>query len=281
MSDGSVRMSIPDFVNPNTIHLNEKLIIHLDDQAGMDQSVIEKIFSSANLHGRILIILHIFEIPASGNSGQTMPINALNYELQREQEYGNFEYFRDYLESDLSWDCSIQIANFFCANYNKYPAYFHYLLGHELGHAQICVDDADLHFFYCLIQKHFKCASGQCLENHEYPHEKLFDQYGLYIMEQSFSRNELLKQCSCLLNDNKAPNDYKLESRFNSLENLQTEKDLSGLRQEMVSFSRSFKDQLKDCWIESRKRPSTERDLVDNYFNDEKFEMQFNQSPLI
>jgi len=98
------------------------------------------------------------------------------------------------------WDCGIAIDKEICDCINQFPAYFAYILGHELGHAHICLSDFDLHVVMCLIDMFIeKVSNGEITQWYERPHEKRFEQFGIYIAEQLFTRDKLNEEIKRLL----------------------------------------------------------------------------------
>ena len=104
------------------------------------------------------------------------------------------EYTRiGYQNSDYKWDCFIAISGKWCDRRDKYPACFAYLIGHELGHAKVCLSDRCLHIHCCLIQSNIKRASfGKIKYCHELPHEKLFDKFGKFLAHKFFKQENLI-----------------------------------------------------------------------------------------
>jgi hypothetical protein len=99
------------------------------------------------------------------------------------------------------WDVRVAFSKQACLRYGEFPAYFCYLIGHELGHAKICLSDPVLHIHYCLIQEHIKSASKNKISMwHQIPHELRFDQFGLYLSERLWARNKLNGELEILLN---------------------------------------------------------------------------------
>ena len=177
-----------------------------------------------------------------------LPYNADAIILARSlREYAkNFRVFDNYLE--INWDFGIAISKKYCLIYKAYPAYFAYLLGHELGHANICADDISLHVFYCLIQEHIKTASnGEVSSWHVLPHEVKFDQFGLYIAEALFGREKIDNEIKSLLDD-ESRDDSEILSLMLMLKGTT---DLSNLRDELVAFAKPYRTELIESWEKS------------------------------
>ena len=149
------------------------------------------------------------------------------------------------------WECGVAISKQECDLYDEYPAFFTYLLGHELGHLQACLTDITLHVHYCLIQCAIWDASKSRIEfPYELPHERLFDQYGIYIAERFFLRTKL----NIEINQRLALPDCSDVPRLKEMLQLSGTKDVSGLRNEIVKFSRPYKSGLIECWKKLKKK---------------------------
>lgn len=218
----------------------ENLILIND--ANIDEAFVSKILGHAGLNKeKILLRLMDGYLPDNAPAN-ILPRNLLKYAQ-------DFHILDNYL--DLDWEIGIAISKRYCLNYNSYPAYFSYLLGHELGHATVCLNDLDLHVFYCLIQKHIKLVSaGNVTAWHELPHEIIFDQFGLYIAEMLFDREKIDHEIRLLLGDHSREDLARLEQMLS----LRGSKDLGHLRADLLDFTKPYKDKLIEYWEESVRR---------------------------
>jgi len=214
----------------------EELILIND--AKVDEALVSKIIEQAALtQGKILLRLMDGCLP-DNNAGSTTPRSLLKY-------YQNFHMFDNYLNHD--WEIGIAISGKYCLSYNSFPAYFSYLLGHELGHAAVCINDLDLHVFYCLIQGHIKKASaGNVTAWHQLPHEIIFDRFGLYIAEMIYGREKTDRDIKLLLADRSRKDLNRLEQMLR----LNGSKDLGNLWKDLLNFARPYKDELIKCFEE-------------------------------
>ena len=136
-------------------------------------------------------IVMVFGGDDTGSLGECMPRSILKYT-------GRGQFFQEFL--DDNWDVGIIIYPKAYYYYKNYPAFFAYLLGHELGHAYVCLTDIQLHLFYCLIQDYIcEASNGKVRRWDQLPHEILFDQYGLYIAELIYLREEINNN-KCIIN---------------------------------------------------------------------------------
>jgi hypothetical protein len=209
------------------------------NDANVDEKFVLKIIAQADLN-KVAILLRLmgFSLPEE-DAGNTLPRSLLKYEQ-------DFHIFDNYL--DIDWEIGIAISKKNCLLYNSFPAYFSYLLGHELGHATVCMNDLDLHVFYCLIQNYIKIASAENITNwHELPHEIIFDQFGLYIAEMLFGRKIVDYEIELLLKD---PFRDDLD-RLKLMLTLRGSKDLGRLRTDLLDFIKPHEGKLKESWEES------------------------------
>ena len=147
--------------------------------------------------------------------------------------------------NSTSWDCCIAISYKWCASRNKFPAYFSYLLGHEFGHAFICLSDISLHIHCCLIRRCIKLASKHKITlPHELPNEQLFDQFGKYLSRELHGQEKLydeIQQLKTTANDIERKN-------LTQIEDLNPSRNFNELRKTMIDFSMPYKDELIECW---------------------------------
>lgn len=130
-----------------------------------------------------------------------------------------------------------------------------YLLGHEFGHAYICLSDISLHIHCCLIRLRIKPASkNKVTRPHELPNEQLFDQFGKYLSQKLHGSEKLYDEIRKLKT---TADDIEIKN-LEQIENLPPSRNFSELRKTVVNFSKPYKDELIDCWkhldTEARKR---------------------------
>lgn len=220
----------------------------LDNKSDIATSDILNILNKANLpSGKIVLLLTERKLDSLG---ECVPKCLLDYARRR-------NFFINYACD--KWDCGVILSPKTCNFYFNYPAYFLYLLGHELGHAQVCLTDLFLHIHYCLIQEFIKEASNEVISKwHQLPHEIKMDQYGLFFAELFYTRDEVNQQISAIMG---LPN-CKDKGRLEQLLRLPASKDLSKLRTEIIKFSLPYKDNLIRLWEEDRRESLEENDLA-------------------
>lgn len=166
-------------------------------------------------------------------------------------------FFREYLNE--KWDAGVIIYPKACKYYEDYPAFFTYLLGHEFGHAYVCLTDERLHLFYCLIQDFIRKASkGKVTRWDQLPHEVLFDQYGLYITELLYSREEINRQFEMIIK----MGDCGDKKRLNKLLSMSPTCDFSKLWNDLIKFCLPFKESLIRLWKEDAENTMLAKELA-------------------
>lgn len=197
-------------------------------------SLVEKY---ANLpKGRVLLVFSDGPL-VKNRYGQCIPKSFRKYAPASTKVYYPFY--------NTDWVCGVALSLESCLMRKNFPAFFTYFLGHELGHAYICLSDINLHIFCCLIEDFFyKVAPNEISCVHEFPHEKRFDQYGIYIAKCLYSRDELNKEITELLDD---PN-HKDHKCLKAMLSLTSTNVLSDLKSELISFAKPYKDKLIKLW---------------------------------
>lgn len=197
-------------------------------------SLVEKY---ANLpKGRVLLVFSDGPL-VKNRYGQCIPKSFRKYAPASTKVYYPFY--------DTDWVCGVALSLESCLMRKDFPAFFTYLLGHELGHAYICLSDMNLHIFCCLIKDFFyKVAPNKISWVHEFPHEKRFDQFGIYIAEHLFSRNKINNEIRDLLKD-PSREDHEWLKFMLSLESINTFDDLND---SLISLVKPYKDKLIELW---------------------------------
>lgn len=200
-------------------------------QIDLEQGYLDHIVELANLpSGTILLLFHDYGI--GDRNGGTIPKSLIKYNT-------SMAVFNLYPTDP--WDCWVMLSKEVCDRKEQYPAFFTYLLGHEFGHAHICLTDVRSHIHSCLIDMFIRDASeGKITANYVSPHETLFDQFGIYIAERIFSRGKLNNEIEKLLNE---PNrrDYNHLAMMISLPGTNV---LNNLKNKLVSISKPYKDKF-------------------------------------
>lgn len=218
-----------------TIRIENKANIEIDNNH------LTRIVTEATLPpGELILVFNDAPLPDS-NQGTCVPRALLSFS-------------RSYAticrgQSISNWDVCIAISDRYCGLQAQYPAYFTYLIGHELGHAKICLLDIALHIHYCLIQDHIKGAShNEIAQWYELPHERCFDRFGIYLCEKLYSRSQLNLEIERLI----ANPDCKDHERLHMMLSLDASDVLDHLREEIIRFSLPFKSALILSWKKER-----------------------------
>ncbi len=205
----------------------------------LEEYFLEKFNSYANLpEGLISLVFHEDSLPEN-NQGVCVPFKLLSFATDF-KEICN-------CSNSAEWDCCVVLDKKWCISRDKYPAYFTYLLGHEFGHAYICLADIYLHLHCCLIDRFIISASKEKIQyQHELPNEQLFDQFGKYLSFKLHGDKKLETEINLL---KKTAHDIE-KSRLEMIQNLTPEKELNGLRKSIIDFSKAYKNELIKCWKE-------------------------------
>jgi hypothetical protein len=214
--------------------------VALINQAGVDPERLGRIVEAADLPaGDIRLIV--------GDSKLTQDFQGVCIARPFARYAGNLHGLADHLAE--SWDCGVIIGSRWAARELEFPAYFAYLLGHELGHAKTVLSDLTLTVYEDLILRYVQRASGRGgWRWDEMPHEIRYDRFGKAVAEDVYGPAELAKEVQCLL-DRGLSND---EARLRNLLVLAAEKELVGLRQELADFARPYKAEFLKLWKEDQ-----------------------------
>ena len=227
----------------------------------LDEEYLNRFISYTNpSDGNIVLVLHDNSLPEN-NQGVCCPSQLKEFA----SEYLDIDPF---LRSNR-WDCLVAIANKWCIKWDVYPAYFTYLLGHEFGHAHICISDIALHIHCCLVHDWIKAASRNEIQFQRFlPNEQLFDQYGKFLSIQMHGDEKLNFEIDSI---KKGIGVNDLE-RLKSIKELAPKHELDGLRDLLVTFSLPYKEELIKCWQMDVQQNGSESlaSYINNY--DELFE---------
>lgn len=156
---------------------------------------------------------------------------------------------------DCKWDCYIAISREWYDKRNTYPAYFAYLMGHELGHAMIYFSERLLHIHCCLIENYIKGASeGKIKYRYECPHEILCDRFGKHFSTRLYDEDTLLQE---LKEIKRQSCDTDERVRLESVQKSEPTDNLEGLKGDLIRFSIPYKPELIKRWEESIEKDGT------------------------
>ena len=203
-------------------HLNEEFLRRVVDEANFPS-------------GKILLVLND-EPLLDDHLGECIPKKLLKYAP-------DVRVFDQYKKQD--WDCGIAVSEKACDLREQLPAYFTHTLGHELGHAYVCLANVDLHIHCCLIHS-FICeaSNGKITQPSELPDEELFDKFGVYVAERLFSRKELNAQINQRIKMLSSKNTFHFEKMIS----LSGSSNFGNLRDSLIDFSMPYKDKLLELW---------------------------------
>ncbi len=160
------------------------------------------------------------------------------------------------------WDCYIAISEEWCEKKDKYPAYFTYLIGHELGHAKIWLSDSGLFEFCWLIHLYLveRSKQGERILLHEFPEESHCDHFGVYLCEKLSLRSQLNREIIEMISEDSC----KDRERLQWLLTISGSDDLDKLRADLVNSFRPQRPDLIDYW-EKRKQNNRITCLTQKY----------------
>lgn len=233
--------------------MNQTILIN---DANIDIEIIEKILEAAELpKAKILLILSDGYL--SGEYlGCCIPRDLIKYQ-------NSIGVFIPYLQQ--KWDCVVALSVKACNYRYSHEAYFAYLLGHELGHAHVCIRDISTHIFSCILQPPFICEASkkQVKFWHELPHEKLFDRFGIFTTQSIFNHDQIYSEIQSLMN---VP-ECKDKDRLDMMLSLPPFDGFDGLRNELVTFAIPYKDELVKLWRDELSTATTPTllELIDDF----------------
>jgi hypothetical protein len=158
------------------------------------------------------------------------------------QVLGNIGGLEHHLED--AWDCGVLIHPKWAVRQASYPAYFAYLLGHELGHAKTALSDPGLVVMEALIFDVPAVSGRDGWHQADLPHERRYDQFGLAVADQTHGLAALHQEVQSLL----ASGIEQDEERLKRMLTLEPRLGLDGLWEELAEFSLPCKQALVDKW---------------------------------
>ncbi len=234
--------------------------IIFDNKAQIDfsEGCLLRVKSEAHLpSGPILLVLSDRAL-CDNNLGECIPRALLKYAPGE-------RVFDQHKSQD--WDCGIAVSKKVCLLKEQYPAYFAYILGHELAHAFVCLTDISIHIQSSLVEKFIRDASeDRITQATELPDEVLSDRFGIHIAERIFSREKLNADITHLL---KMPNckDAVRLRKVLSLSGSSNLGDLRRLRDDLVAISKPYKARLIELWEKdvAKRGSGSLASLIDDY----------------
>lgn len=238
-----------------------KVILKNSAKIEIEGKYLEEFCSFANLPiGSILLVLHDSPLPEN-NQGVCVASQLMNFASE-------FVGICS-CSTAITWDCCVAIAKKWCISRDEFPSYFTYLLGHEFGHAYICLSDIALHIHCCLIKYWIRTASKNVIQlPHELPNEKLFDQFGKYLSFKLHGDKKLEYEINSL---KETAGDIE-KQHLEMIQKVSPKREFNGLRETMIDFSKAYKDELIKCWKEDLDENGSDSlaSLISDY--DELFE---------
>jgi|GEM_PF-3597615 hypothetical protein len=149
------------------------------------------------------------------------------------------------------WEYAILISNKLWEMRNEYPAYFTYLLGHELGHVIIMSTDKDFHILSCITYDYL----GNCnknIKNYELAFEEACDEFGKYVSELIHSKDKLNDELEKLITSDNVKNFGRLKNlmKLSGTEAIDTNK----VKNDLIKFCQPYRDCLITVWKKEKVR---------------------------
>lgn len=148
---------------------------------------------------------------------------------------------------DVPWECGVTIGRQWAERHRAFPAYFSYLLAHELGHAKTYLSDPLTAAYETFITSHFRAAGCNTTQWHDLPQERRCDQFAKAIVHELHGPELFLQELSELTQAVLGA----LE-RLEFLVGLAARKDLEGLRADLAEFALPCKERLIEIWKGAR-----------------------------
>ena len=210
-------------------------------RAAVDESAIEDIVDAADLpSGRIGLIV--------GDKTIEPEYQGLSIPRRFASGLGNLYGLEEFL--DEPWDCGVLIALRWAARQAEFPAYFAYVLGHELGHATTALTNLSHVAFEELILRFVpRIVNDREWRWDDMPHEVRYDQFGMAIAEELFGPAHVETEFSRLIEARLSED----EERLHGVLTLPPRKDLDGIVEELAEFSLPHREVLLRMWTAERR----------------------------
>ncbi len=208
--------------------------LSLHDRTGLSDTEVRRIVALVDLPpGRLLVCL--------GDESLDPAYQAVTVAHAHIRYLANIDGLDHFL--DVAWDCGILIGSPACKLQSRFPAYFAYVLAHELGHAATVLTDPSITAYEHLITTGMARLSPG-LRWHELPHEARYDQLGLAVAELAYGRARVEADFNAII-DGGLVND---SARLRKLLTAQPKRSLIGLEEDLASFTRPYRQELLAIW---------------------------------
>lgn len=220
---------------------NRMAIVTLIDQQGVGTDPVDAIVTEAKLPpGSILVVLGDSLLDPRFQ-GMTIARAHIRFDASI---YG----LEDWLQEP--WDCGVSIGPHWAERQGAFPAYFAYLLAHELGHATTVLSDLELICFEELIVRYIHVVEKERWD--DLPHEVRYDQFGMAVAEAIYGRAEVESEFASIIEKGVTNDVPRIEKALS----LEPRHSLDGLRQDLASFCQPYREALLEIWREQRAGPT-------------------------
>ncbi len=208
------------------------LLLH--NPSGLSEMEVKRVVALADLPPGLLLLY-------LGDDTLEADYQAVTIARPHIRYFGNINGLEDFLH--VAWDCGIVMGSVSCEFQSQFPAYFAYLLAHELGHAATVLTDPSITAFEHLITTGMASISPS-LRWDELPHEARYDQLGLAVAELACGRAAVEAQFTAMI-DGELVND---SARLRKVLTMQPRRSLAGLVEDLASFTQPHLEELLQIW---------------------------------
>jgi len=143
------------------------------------------------------------------------------------------------------WDVGIALSAKTCRFSFEHPAFFVYILAHELSHARVVLTNPHLHVYCSFLDKNIRGASnGKVTQYCQLPHEQAHDAYGVWIARRVLGGDRLDSDLSALQSD---PS-HRDVNRIRFLQEVEPRGDIRDLEDKVRAFARPYATGLSSIW---------------------------------
>ncbi len=214
--------------------------VALINQAAVPTSLLEDILVEAALPSGELLLLIGDQLLGGESQAVTVPRRFV-------KEAGDICGLEAHL--DKLWECGISVGTTWADRARGFPAYFSYLLGHELGHASTILANPTLAVYEDMLTRYIgQAAPHKKWRWMELPHEIRYDQFGKAVAVAIHGAETLVTELDRILREGLSSDTRRLDL----IRAAEPRKDLGGLRTDLARFSAPYRDKLLDLWYGAR-----------------------------
>jgi hypothetical protein len=223
--------------------MQSKSLPHIEDKAGIGRDVILRIWEEAHPAGSGVVLTGADTL-FGDNQAECVSRKLIDDAVTHGP--ATIKLLRK-----LDWTWGIAVSTRRSAEATKYPAYFVYLLAHEMAHGHIIASDLATHAFCALIEWYLpRLRPNYCLR-HELPQEVGCDSFGVHVAVAVHGREQLDRE---IREKVKADPGGPDATRLRYLLTLTPSRDLSNLVSATTNFLGPYWPRLAGILRERRER---------------------------